>query len=306
MLVSVIIPVYNRAGTIESAVDSVLSQTYRPLEIIVVDDGSTDGTVDVLARYGEKIRLIRQDNQGPSGARNTGIKAATGEIISFLDSDDSWLPKKTERQVKLLQRASSFGVGCCVCNAQMIHSDGRSVSSFAMADLKPARAEGIWSNPAEMLLTRFLFFNQVVAVRREMLERAGLFRQDLRIMEDYDLALRLSLSGPWAFINDPLVRWNGGANNSLSRNISELDTCLRAYDILLNLSRSSRWGRLMPRALLRRRLRFLSRYIWAKRLLARPGRAFGLFGRGVNRFLRGYKAVYYHNPFSPRMMTREM
>ena len=303
MLVSVIIPTYNRVGTIKRAVDSVLSQTWKSIELIVVDDGSTDQTAEVLASYGDKIRPIFQGNRGPSAARNTGIQAATGEIISFLDSDDSWLPEKTERQVKLLQRASSFGVGCCVCNAQMRHTDGRSVNSFAVAGLQPDRPEGIWSNPADILLTRFLFFNQVVAVRREMLERAGLFRQDLRIMEDYDLALRLSLTGAWAFISDPLVAWHGGAENSLSRNVSELDTCLRAHEILLDLSRSPHWGRLMPRTLLRQRLRYLSRCIWAKQLLARPGLAVGLFGRFMTRCLQGYKVVYDRNPFFPRMIT---
>jgi len=85
MLVSVIIPTYNRAKTIERAVNSVLNQTWNQIELIVVDDGSTDQTVEVLKRYGNKIRLIRQQNGGPGAARNTGIKAATGDVISFLD-----------------------------------------------------------------------------------------------------------------------------------------------------------------------------------------------------------------------------
>ncbi len=98
MLVSVIIPTYNRVKTIERAVNSVLAQTWTEQEVIVVDDGSTDQTGEILKVYGDKIRVIRQQNGGVSAARNAGIKAATGEIISFLDSDDEWLPSKTERQ----------------------------------------------------------------------------------------------------------------------------------------------------------------------------------------------------------------
>ena len=146
MLVSVIIPTYNRAKTIERAVDSVLAQTWKELEVIVVDDGSTDQTNEVLKAYGDKIRVIHRQNGGASAARNTGIKAATGEIISFLDSDDEWLPSKTERQVNLLQRTESSGVGCCVCNARMLFSSG-TITSFQTAGLHPAQREGIWSQP---------------------------------------------------------------------------------------------------------------------------------------------------------------
>ncbi len=156
MLVSVIIPTYNRARTIERAVNSVLAQTWKEVEVIVVDDGSTDQTSEVLKVYGDKIRVIHQQNGGASAARNTGIKAATGEIISFLDSDDEWLPSKTERQVKLLQRTESSGVVCCVCDARMLFSSG-TVTSFQSARLHPEQVEGIWSNPAEVLATRFFF-----------------------------------------------------------------------------------------------------------------------------------------------------
>jgi glycosyltransferase involved in cell wall biosynthesis len=233
MLVSVVIPTYNRARTIKRAVDSVLAQSWKPIEIIVVDDGSTDETAQLLEDYRDKIRVIHQENRGASAARNTGIKASNGEIISFLDSDDTWLPEKTERQAKLLQKTQPYGVTCCVCNATMLFSKG-TVTSFAAAGLSPELSEGLWVNPAEVLATRFLFFNQVVAVRRDAIDQSGYFREDLKIMEDYDLELRLSITGPWAFITDPLVVWHEDAGNGLSRNLDEADLCRRTFEILNN------------------------------------------------------------------------
>ena len=94
--ISAVIPVYNRAALIRRAVDSVLSQTVKPYEVIVVDDGSTDDTPRILAAYGDKLTVIRQQNRGVSAARNAGIKAAGGDWIALLDSDDEWLPKKLQ------------------------------------------------------------------------------------------------------------------------------------------------------------------------------------------------------------------
>ena len=98
-LVSVIIPTYNRAKTVRNAIDSVLQQTYKNIEIIVIDDGSSDNTAQVLESYRNKVQIIQQENAGPSVARNRGIEIANGDIFCFLDSDDLWLPTKIERQV---------------------------------------------------------------------------------------------------------------------------------------------------------------------------------------------------------------
>jgi glycosyltransferase involved in cell wall biosynthesis len=304
MLVSVIIPTYNRERTIERAVDSVLAQTWQSIELIVVDDGSVDRTVDILARYGNRIVVIKQKNQGPSAARNTGIKAATGEIVAFLDSDDSWLPEKIERQVHLLQRTANQGAGCCVCNANMVYSNGKTVTSFAVAGLEASQSEGVWLNPAEILVTRFLFFNQVVTVRRDWLERSGFFRSDLRILEDYDLALRLSLLGPWAFISDPLVVWHGGEENSLSKTVSDSDSNIRAYNILVSL-RDSKWGGLLPQKILTRRLGYLHKRIRARGLSASSRYPTQLLGRFLVKFLRFSKAIG-DRVFPPiRMVTKD-
>src|SRR5215212_11526906 len=101
-LVSVVIPTYNRRRLVVEAVESALAQTYRPLEILVVDDGSTDGTEAELHRFGSAVRYLKQPNQGAAAARNRGIRAATGELVAFLDSDDLWAPAKIEKQVALM------------------------------------------------------------------------------------------------------------------------------------------------------------------------------------------------------------
>lgn len=204
-LVSVIIPTYNRAATLRRTVDSALSQTYRPLEIIVVDDGSTDATEEVIRSYGERILGIVQPNGGPSAARNTGAAAANGEWLAFLDSDDVWKPDKIARQVDLVMRAGG-GIDCCMCNAAIIDENGfTGDTTFGVAGVGTSLSEGYWMNPAPLIATRFILFNQVALIRKDAFRGAGGFNPHLRLLEDYDLAFRLALDGPWAFVADPLV-----------------------------------------------------------------------------------------------------
>ncbi|MGC9942577.1 MAG: glycosyltransferase family A protein, partial [Verrucomicrobiota bacterium] len=299
----VIIPTYNRAKTIERAVNSVLAQTWKKLEVIVVDDGSTDRTDDILTAYGNKIRVIHQQNGGVSAARNTGIRNATGEIISFLDSDDEWLPEKTERQVKMLQLTKSSGVVCCICNARMLFSTG-TVTSFQTARLYPKQSEGIWNNPGQVLLDRFLLFNQVVAVWRKALDQSGYFREDLRIMEDYDLALRLALAGPWAFIADPMMVWHEDAGSGLSRNIDQLDIRRRTLQILDDLSRSAQFGSLLTGVQLSHRRLLLEQEIEALVMLSKSKGVRSLVGQLLLWCLKCYGAIYRRLPFTARMITR--
>ena len=203
-MVSVIIPTYNRIATIAQAVDSVLAQTYPDIEIIIADDGSTDGTCESLARYGDKLRIVKQANSGPSAARNLGVSVANGDILAFLDSDDAWLPEKIARQVRVLEKGGK-SVPCCICNAVLETHSGQTVTSFDAAGIRTELEEGFILNPSHLLATRFLLFNQVVAVRREVFNRIGGFNRDLWLLEDHDLALRLSIQGKWGFVKTPLV-----------------------------------------------------------------------------------------------------
>jgi glycosyltransferase involved in cell wall biosynthesis len=214
-LVSVIIPAYNRAHTVAETVDSVLGQTYGSLEVIVVDDGSKDGTQEVLRGYGARIKNIWQPNAGQMVARNRGIAEASGEIVTFLDSDDIWLPTCVERHVNVLGRTGA-DVPCSLANGWLEFSDGRRITSFQNSELETELEEGLWLNVPDILPVRFVMFCQFVAIRRAALKVVKGFDEDLKYMEDYALPLRLSLLGPWAFIREPLVVWRQGAADSVS------------------------------------------------------------------------------------------
>jgi glycosyltransferase involved in cell wall biosynthesis len=140
-VVSVVIPTYNRAHCLPRAIESVLSQSYDRMEIIVVNDGSTDDTQSVLAEYGNRLHVISQPNAGVSAARNAGVLASRGEIVTFLDSDDEWMSSKVERQVLLLESAGP-STPCCFCNMVLNYADGRRGSSFGLSLLQPAEKEG--------------------------------------------------------------------------------------------------------------------------------------------------------------------
>jgi len=221
-LVSVIIPTYNRADVICKTIDDVFSQTYKNIELIVVDDGSTDDTQAVLHAYGSLIKVFIQANAGPAAARNRGIEVSQGDIIAFQDSDDFWVPTKLERQVRLLERVGD-SVPCCLCNMHLknLHGDGKDYYSFDVSLIRPPNDEGLWLNVAEVLATRFVMFNQAAAIRRKPLERIGGFNTSLKYLEDYDLSMKLAVEGPWAYIKESLSIWAGGEPNSLTKKAAD-------------------------------------------------------------------------------------
>ncbi len=214
-LVSVIIPAYNRAHTVAETIDSVLQQTYQNLEIIVVDDGSKDNTQEVLRSYGTKIRNIHQENAGQMAARNRGIRESSGEIVTFLDSDDLWLNTCIERHVKILQQSPS-NVPCSLVNGWLHFDGGRKLTSFQNSHMVLPYDESLCLNMPEILASRFVMFCQFVAIRRPALQLSGGFEEDLKYMEDYALPLRLSVMGPWALVREPLVVWRQGAAETVS------------------------------------------------------------------------------------------
>jgi glycosyltransferase involved in cell wall biosynthesis len=204
-LVSAIIPVFNRERTIARAVTSALEQSYANLEVIVVDDGSQDGTLDALEQFGNRISVFTQPNGGPSRARNLGASKSSGTILAFLDSDDEWLPHKIEKQVSMMQ-AYGRSMPCCVCNARYGDIDRPDThTSFELAGLSVPYETAILENPVQMLTGTFLLFNQVAAIRREVFEQVGGFNERLRLMEDYDVSLRIATHGHWGVLRDTLV-----------------------------------------------------------------------------------------------------
>jgi glycosyltransferase involved in cell wall biosynthesis len=183
---SIIIPAYNAERFISQAVDSALSQTYPDFEVIVVDDGSTDGTRAVLSAYGDKIHYIYQENKGPSAARNAGFLASQGDYLLFLDSDDLIAPNKLELQVSLLEAQPDFGL--VYSGWDYINEDGTQI----LHEMRPQKQGRLLKD----LLRRTLYFNPSAAViRRECLVRAGLFDESLRAAEDIDLWTRIARAG---------------------------------------------------------------------------------------------------------------
>jgi glycosyltransferase involved in cell wall biosynthesis len=206
-LVSIVIPTYNSASFIGGAVDSCLAQTYPNCEIIVVDDGSTDGTRDLLAaRYGERIRYLYQQNAGPSAARNCGIRAARGAFIQFCDADDQLLPSKIERCMEVFRREPDLGV--VYTRYQHVEVDGKTPAPLADPPLLSGDifCDLLLSNGNAILTSATL-------VRREALLEAGLFDERLWCSEDWDLFLRLASRYAYASIDEVLLlyRWHEGS-----------------------------------------------------------------------------------------------
>jgi glycosyltransferase involved in cell wall biosynthesis len=212
--VSVIIPTFNRAGKVVRAISSVLSQTFTDLEIIVVDDGSMDGTKDALAKFRNKIKYIYHSlNLGVSAARNSGIKRSTAPFISFLDSDDYWLPEKLAEQIAFFERNPNASA----CQTEEIWiRNGRRVNPRKI-HRKPS------GDIFEPSLKLCLVSPSAVILKRVLLEEVGLFDEDLPACEDYDLWLRISCRHPVYLIKRPLVVKEGGHSDQLSARYKGMD-----------------------------------------------------------------------------------
>ena len=196
-LVSVVMPAYNVAWCIRRAIDSVLTQDFRSRELIVVNDGSTDGTQALLEGYGAAVRVIEQLNRGMSAARNAGIRSARGTYVAFLDADDWWLPGKLTRQVELMQNAPQ--IGFC-SNAVRVEDDH-------------GRLLNVWRGPqasTDILATLFAENAAIaggcsaVMARKHLLDRVGLFDESLAGFEDPDLWMRLAAVSGYACIDETL------------------------------------------------------------------------------------------------------
>ena len=205
--VSVVIPTYNRAGPVLRAVSSVLGQTFQDREVLVVDDGSTDGTMKALERFEGRVRVLRHErNRGVSAARNTAIRATESPLIAFLDSDDHWLPGKLEIQVRFF-RANPDAVACQTQEIWMRR--GRRVNP-AQRHLKPS------GDIFEPSLARCLVSPSAVVLRRSLLGEVGLFDEDLPVCEDYDLWLRISCRYPVHLIDEEHLVREAGHPDQLS------------------------------------------------------------------------------------------
>lgn len=216
--VSVVIPAFNRAETIRAAVESVLRQTYGDFELLVVDDGSTDATMAVLAEIDDpRLRpLANPQNMGVSAARNTGIREAHGAWIAFQDSDDEWLPEKLALQ---MARIAEMGPNCVggYCGMTIVGAPMTAGTDATTERYFPDASLGLREgNILERLLQISLISTQTLVARRDLLEKVGGFDESLPALVDWDCVLRLARLGPFAFVDQPLVR-QYFSENSITR-----------------------------------------------------------------------------------------
>jgi glycosyltransferase involved in cell wall biosynthesis len=235
--VSVVIPSFNRARLIEATVDSILAQTNAPLEVLIVDDGSTDDTEEVCRSFPAPVRYIRQENTGLPGARNTGIRQARGDWVALCDSDDLWHSRKLEEQLRVLREVGN--AGWCITDCALIDPNGRSVGScisgfeyvfpvFRAYGQSPRELFGRYLQEQVLLgdetspVTYFagdvfdLLFHGNFAlpssalVSRSLFERVGLFDESFRWAEDTEFFHRAAASSPVAVVMAPLVDYRVG------------------------------------------------------------------------------------------------
>lgn len=196
--VSVIIPVYNGAATVAHAIESVLAQTFTDYEIICADDGSRDASLDVLARYSGRVRIVRQENQGPSAARNLAVRNSSGAMLGFLDADDLWAPQFLDRTVAILEREPA----CVMVYTDLAIADsvGRDIHTRLIGERGVPTVE-------DMLTRLWPILPSSVLIRRSAYERVGGFPEALRAFEDVFLWMLLREVGEFRYLSEPLATW---------------------------------------------------------------------------------------------------
>lgn len=215
-LVSIIIPTYNRKAYLETAVDSVLKQTFSNFELIIIDDGSNDGTdslANSLWQKDERIKYIYQSNKGVSSARNMGIKNARGELIGFLDSDDYWLEDKLEIQTEFFDSHPE----CDIC-----HTDEKWIKNGVFQKI-PKKYQKEGGDIFEKALELCAIGPSTVLMKREIFDKIGLFDESLPACEDYDMWLRITAKYKVFLLPQDLVVKRGGHPDQLSMTIPHLD-----------------------------------------------------------------------------------
>ena len=232
--VSVVIPAYNYGRFVSRAVDSVLSQTFPNREVIVVDDGSTDNTAEIIAKYGDRVRYVYQKNAGLSAARNTGIREARFEYVAFLDADDEWLPNMLERAIQTFSDLpGDFGVVACAIQP---FTGEREILPF-----KPPAETRSREITSRDILLKTRFAPSTVVAKRKVFDDCGNFDTTLRSSEDRDMWIRVSARHRIYLLTDALALLRRHGNN-MSRNAERMKS-----NGLVVLTKSYR-NRIVPRS----------------------------------------------------------
>jgi len=225
-LVSVILPTFNRKNLLPRSIQSVLEQSFRDLELLVVDDGSSDGTSRfVRSIEDERVRSLRQTNKGVSSARNLGISQSKGTYLALLDSDDEWMPSKLENQIEALESNPSY---LAVHTNEIWYREGKFLNQK-----KRHRKRGGWIFP--YCLPLCLISPSSILLHKRLFPLIGKFREDYPVCEDYELWLRLTARFPILFLDEPLVIKHGGHPDQLSRKYWGMDRFRsRALEEIIN------------------------------------------------------------------------
>jgi len=216
--VSVIIPTYNRADLLPRAINSVLNQIFQNFELIIVDDGSTDNTRQVVEEFQKKdkrIKYIWQENSGaPAKPRNTGIKNSQGEYIAFLDHDDEWLPQKLEKQLEIFEKNHQNNLGFVGCNNFIIKED-------KIQEYKTPKYKNILP---EILEKCFIRSCSGVIIKKSVLNKVGFFDENLKTGDDWDMWIRTIINGySFDFVDKPLFKYYIHSENiSAPKNIKKV------------------------------------------------------------------------------------
>ena len=236
MKISVVIPTFNRISLVARAINSVLKQSLNPYEIIVVDDGSDDGTSEMIQYKYKSIKLIQQQNNGVSAARNKGIKHAKGDWIGLLDSDDEWTEKKLENQVDRLIKTPEYDF--CHTNEIWIRNGVR------VNQRKKHEKYGGYIFDKCLDICRIS--PSSVLFRKNILDHVGWFDDQLPVCEDYDLWLRITAEYRILFIDDPLIIKYGGHDDQLSHGVEGIEFFrIKSLENLLERSELSTDNRIL-------------------------------------------------------------
>jgi GT2 family glycosyltransferase len=280
-LVSVVIPTFNRSYILRTAIDSVLNQTYKNIEILVVDDGSTDATAETVAGYGPKVRYFHQKNGGVSSARNLGLMQAKGEFIALLDSDDAWLPWKVEAQLAVFRALP--GVGMVWTDMTAVDPNGAQIeprhlrhfySCYGQIDFDkycpvattlgdvwpqaPAAVAGDLVRSGDIFAAMFygsLVHTSTAMLTRRRLVDTGLFDLTLRQTgEDYEFHMRTTMHGPVALLDTPTILYRVGATDQLTRPDLQVTIARNNLTTVIRYLNHERAGAALPAADVRERL----------------------------------------------------
>lgn len=207
MKISVIIPTYNRKKTLARAIQSVINQSFSPFEILIIDDGSNDGTEEWVKENFQNIKYIYQNNHGVSSARNVGIENAYGDWVAFLDSDDEWIPNKLYEQVKSIESNPKM---------KFFHTNEIWIrNGVRVNQMKKHKKYGGYI--FEKCLDICRVSPSSVLIQKEVFDNIGVFDESLRVCEDYDLWLRITSKYPVVFLDEPLIYKYGGHADQLSK-----------------------------------------------------------------------------------------